>query len=134
MTASPKTILYVDDDADDREIFAEAIRHVSAGIEIVEAEHGLAALDYLYKTKAVQSSLPCLIVLDLNMPYLDGRETLRRIKADAILNAIPVIVFSSSKRPHDKALFNDMGIEFFTKPADHSLINTIATHMVNICS
>ena len=77
--------------------------------------------------------MPCLIVLDLNMPYLDGRQTCRRIKNEPRLDGIPIIVFTSSHNPNDKVLFESQGVEFITKPEDFSSLQAIVKHMLDVC-
>ena len=78
MSDNCKTILYVDDDADDREFLSIALKQASPQTQVVLAEHGVAALNYLNETSVRQAKLPCLIILDLNMPVLDGRQTFER--------------------------------------------------------
>jgi CheY-like chemotaxis protein len=103
-----KTILFVEDDEDDRELISEVINKVNSSVETIFAENGLHALNYLTGVKE-KSALPCLIVLDLNMPVLDGKETYRKIKDELKLEAVPVIIFTSSHNPNDKKLFSSMG-------------------------
>lgn len=124
-----KTILYVDDDEDDVELLTDAIRGIDPKVTIAIAKNGAEALTYL---QSVQK-LPCLIVLDLNMPYLNGKQTFDKIKADSSLQHIPVIVFSSSANPSDKATFNSLGIDFITKPHNFSAISEAAIRMLNNC-
>lgn len=133
MMADHKIILYVDDDADDREFLKEAIQRTNPEVEVALANNGLEALDYLSARKESNSQLPCLIILDINMPFLDGRETFERIKKEQRLRQVPVIVFSSSEKPADKQLFNSLGIEYFTKPTSLSYMNEIVAHMINVC-
>ena len=133
MKTHPKVILYVEDDADDREFLCEAIAKQNSEVKVILAENGLQALDHLCELKETNSQLPDLIVLDLNLPFLDGMETFERIKEDKALQKVPIIVFSSSARPADKALFNSLGIEFFTKPSDMSYFDTIVSHMIEVC-
>lgn len=126
------TILFVDDDADDREVLAEMIKEVSPGVNAVFAENGLQALKYLAEQKQA-AQLPCLVVLDLNMPYLDGRETLKRIREELNLGELPVIIFTSSQSPNDRSLFSSMGVEFITKPYTYSRMPPIVMHMSEFC-
>jgi len=133
MIAKQKIILYVDDDADDREFLCDAIHKANPEVEVVQAENGLEALDYLNSNKENHNRLPCLIVLDINMPLLDGKETFHCIKNDRVLQALPVIVLSSSEKPADKDLFNNLGVEYFTKPTNISYLSTIASRMVSVC-
>jgi len=131
MCDKEKFILYVDDDADDREMLTEAIHKADPMVKVKLAENGLQALQLLQETK--KSNLPCLIVLDLNMPFLDGKETFRRLKKDEELGDVPVLIFSSSEKPDDKTSFNRMGVEYYTKPTHLSHLDRIATHMVSLC-
>ena len=127
-----KTILFVDDDADDRDILADVLEIVNPKVNAVFAENGLKAIEYL-SDKMESSQLPCLIVLDLNMPLLDGKETFKKIRNELNLSSIPVIIFTSSHNPNDQILFRSLGIEFITKPDDFSQLNKIVDHMVSVC-
>ena len=131
MAEKEKLILYVDDDEEDREFLSMAVSNANPQVQLMTAENGLQALNYLQTARNTQ--LPCLIVLDLNMPFLDGRETCQRIKSDNLLQNIPMLIFSSSEKPDDKANFNQMGIEYLTKPSYIEQLNSIAKYMVSIC-
>lgn len=131
MAEKEKLILYVDDDEDDREFLTAAVSKANPDVQVKLAENGLQALEYLYAAR--NNGLPCLIVLDLNMPFLDGRETCRRIKTDEVLKNVPLVIFSSSEKPDDKKAFNQQGIEYFTKPIHVAQIHEVAVHMVSIC-
>lgn len=129
-----KTLLVVEDDADDRQLMLDAITQVNPFLNIVFAQNGLEAMDYLDQIKNDPSKMPCLIVLDLNMPYIDGKETFQRIRDNSSLSAIPVIIFTSSLNPADKALFEKSGVEFFSKPDHYSVMNEIVSHMLQVCT
>jgi CheY-like chemotaxis protein len=128
-----KTILFVDDDADDRDVLADVLKNTHPQVNAVFAENGLKAIQYL-SDKTQTSQLPCLIVLDLNMPILDGKETFKKIRDELNLGSVPVIIFTSSHNPTDRQLFSALGIEFITKPDDFSHLNKIVGHMVSVCS
>jgi CheY-like chemotaxis protein len=102
-------------------------------VEVALVNNGLEALDYLSARNEFNSQLPNLIVLDINMPFLDGRETFERIKRQQRLRNVPIIVFSSSEKPADKQLFNSLGIEYFVKPTSLSYMTQIVNHMIEIC-
>lgn len=127
-----KTILFVEDDADDREFLSVVVNEMNPAVNVVFAENGLKALEYLNERKE-KEQLPCLIVLDLNMPYLDGKETFKKIKQELQLDDVPIIIFTSSHNPNDRLLFTSMGIEFITKPDDFSYMNKIVSHMISVC-
>lgn len=128
-----KTILFVEDDEDDREFLLDAVKNVNPSVNVIFALNGMEALNCLQQRKT-QLQLPCLVVLDINMPLLDGKETYKKIKEDLQLDSVPIVVFTSSQNPNDKALFNQLGVEFISKPYDFSYMNEIVSHMISICS
>ena len=94
-------ILLVDDDPEDRAIIQEAMETIEAGDIIHFAENGEQALEIL--EQGVQTNqLPCIVVLDLNMPRLNGTETLRLIRANEQLKDISVVIYSTSINPLEK--------------------------------
>ena len=118
----PITILVCDDDEDDRMLTQQALEdaHVSNSVRFVE--DGEQLLDYLYQRNGYAGEMglaprPGLILLDLNMPKLDGREALRTIKTDPSLSDIPVVVLSTSHLDEDIARSYQLGVNsFITKP------------------
>jgi len=120
----PLTILLADDDADDRMMAAEALAEARIANPLVCVNDGAELLDYLLGTgKYVQCrpALPGLILLDLNMPRIDGREALRRIKQHPELRRVPVVVFTTSSGEEDIASSYDLGVNsFITKPVSFS--------------
>ncbi len=133
MKQNPKVVLYIDDDEDDREFLLEAFKEVNPEVEVVLVENGVKALDYLNTAKSNQTTLPNLIILDLNMPYLDGFQTFQRIKQEPELQSVPIVVFTSSENPKDKAMFKKLGVELITKPDNIIYMNQIASHMLSSC-
>jgi CheY-like chemotaxis protein len=130
MTGKLKTILYVEDDEDDREMLYDSIRHQNKKVNVDFAANGVEALTYLNENIETP---PCLIVLDLNMAFVDGREAFLRIKKNEQLSKLPIIIFTSSENPADKKYFDNQGIKFFSKPTDIKLLDSIAADMVNVC-
>src|SRR5690349_13128979 len=91
----PVVILMADDDADDRMLAQDAMHESGLGNPFFMVEDGQELMDFLkhegkYASRDVPR--PGLILLDLNMPRIDGREALRRIKSDPELRAIPVVI------------------------------------------
>ena len=122
-----KSIMFIDDDQDDVEIFSDALRNLDPGVEITVAENGLKALDLL------NNKLPGLIVLDLNMPFLDGKQTFEEIKANPKFGDVPIIIFTSSVNPADRMMFDTLGISFITKPDTVAGIDTVVGVMLDHC-
>lgn len=106
--------MVVDDDADDRHMFCEALHIVDDSVECVAAQDGAEALGLL---QAADSHLPDLIFLDLNMPRLNGHQCLSAIKKIGNLLHIPVIIYSTSKQQKDIDEAKSLGAAcFITKP------------------
>ncbi len=112
-------ILLAEDDPDDRLLLQEALQEGRLANELTCVEDGEELLDYLHQRGkwAGGAPRPGLILLDLNMPKLDGREALRAIKADPSLRQIPVVVLTTSKAEEDVLRSYDLGANsFITKP------------------
>ena len=108
-------ILIADDDADDRAIIRDAFANLKADYEYIFFENGDMLMAYLHNCG--ESQFPSLIMLDLNMPGKDGRESLKEIKSSKRLHTIPVIVFTTSSSQRDKAMSYNLGANcFVTKP------------------
>jgi len=122
----PITILICDDDEDDRMLTKQALEnaHISNNLRFVV--DGEQLLDYLYQRGEYAGELgkaprPGLILLDLNMPRMDGREALKLIKGDATLRDIPIVVLSTSGFDQDIIKSYQLGVNsFITKPVTFS--------------
>jgi len=118
----PITILICDDDEDDRMLAQQALEaaHISNAVNFVE--NGEQLLDYLYQRgeyagESGKAPRPGLILLDLNMPKMDGREALKMIKGDKTLHDIPVVVLSTSRLEQDLVRSYQLGVNsFIAKP------------------
>lgn len=109
-----KVFFIVDDDADDQELFIEAVNEVDNSIECLAASDCEEALDLL---KNRRIPLPDLIFLDLNMPRLNGKQCLAELKKQAHLKDIPVIIYSTSSEKRDIEETAQLGAaHFLTKP------------------
>ena len=95
-------VLLVDDNPDDRELALIAIRRLPQRLEVIEAADGLEALERLRPAVGDRvSPRPSLILLDVNMPRLDGKQFLRQLRADERLAKLPVVMFTTSTAPWD---------------------------------
>lgn len=127
------TVLCIDDDADDLKLLHEALMNSGNDFQVIEAHDGLEGIRRLHELKNA-GHLPCLIVLDVNMPRMDGRETFRRIRTDETLGSIPVVVFSTSSSHVDKLFFSGENVEYITKPVSVEPLEEIASRMLRHCS
>jgi CheY-like chemotaxis protein len=108
-----RELLIVDDDEEDRELFALAVKSIAPKIQCHEAEDGEHALAYLATCKRH----PDYIFLDLNMPKLNGMQILEKLKKDPALKKIPVVIYTTSKTKSDEQKTRKLGaVHFITKP------------------
>jgi CheY-like chemotaxis protein len=116
----PLTILLADDDEEDRELARDALQDSRLANEMKFVVDGQDLLDYLRhqgRWSEEDAPRPGIILLDLNMPKMDGREALAEIKADESLRRIPVVVLTTSKDEADVLSTYDLGVSsFITKP------------------
>jgi CheY-like chemotaxis protein len=117
----PITIVVADDDEEDRMLTSLALKRSRLANEVYFCIDGVDLLDYLNRSgrwsKPGDAPRPGVILLDLNMPRMDGREALSKIKADPALRTIPTIVLTSSKAEEDIVSSYDLGVNsFITKP------------------
>lgn len=131
--AKERIVLYADDDQDDLLFLTDALHSIDPSIQVVEATDGLQALSYLNEVKVDKKSLPCLNILDLNMPKMGGKELLGVIKEDEVLQNIPTVIFTTyAAASHDK-FFKEHGSDCITKPKDlHDYID-IAYKLLSYC-
>jgi two-component system response regulator len=116
-------ILLVEDNPDDLEMTLHALREAKIANRIQVARDGAEALDFLFCERAFavrkMEDKPRMILLDLKLPKVDGREVLARIKGDARTRSIPVIVLTSSKEQNDVVESYHLGVNsYIVKPVD----------------
>ena len=127
------TILCVDDDADDLLLLRETLKGGQEDYYILEAHNGRQALDILHRLKTSDAP-PCLIILDINMPVLNGKETLSIIKRDEILKSVPVVVFTTSGSEADQRFCQTHGVEMITKPPNFQTFKLVVQRLLQFCA
>ena len=119
-------MLIIDDDEDDRFFMEQAFKADSPATQLYLAPDGQQALDLLHSARP----LPDVILLDLNMPGLNGFETLERLKQLAPYQPIPVVMLTTSEAPADQEQCRRLGAtEFITKPTSYSGLVAIAARI-----
>ena len=118
-------VLVAEDDEDDSLLIREALAENGLNWELHYVTDGLELMDYLRRCanrdQPGAPPFPDLILLDLNMPRKDGRETLREISANPLFRNIPIAVLTTSSEPDDVRLCRSLGAgTFFTKPSAYS--------------
>lgn len=127
MSSSSRKILLVDDDPDDQYLTQRALKSIGLDIEISSAENGKELLEFLQSHASQPDLLPDLILLDLNMPEMDGISTMRALRKVKVPKRIYLVVFSTSSSSIDIKEAYDQGADFFlTKPGNFTeLTNSI---------
>ena len=115
-----KRVLLVEDSPNDAELTLEAFSESGLANEVVWVKDGQEALDYLYKEGAYNErpdGLPAVVLLDLKLPKVDGLQVLERVKKDAALRALPVVMLTSSNEESDLARSYGLGVNaYVVKP------------------
>lgn len=131
-SSTQKIILHIDDDEDDRIMVHEAIKELDSNIIVKQADSGQAGIDLLKQAKQL-NNVPCLIILDLNMPGMDGKQALKELKKDDVLASIPIVLFSTSSSPLDKMFADKERVALITKPSSTAAIRLIIKKILEHC-
>jgi two-component system, response regulator len=121
-TYEPVEILLVEDNPDDAEITLRALKRANFANNVQWLEDGEEGMDFLFSEGPYLNQpppRPCVMLLDIKMPKVDGIEVLRRIKADKRTRSIPVVMLTSSKEETDLVRSYDLGVNsYLVKPVD----------------
>jgi CheY-like chemotaxis protein len=124
MMTAIRSILLAEDNANDVELTLAALEHNRVANEVVVVRDGAEALDYLYCRNGFSNRAPdnpCLVLLDLKMPKVDGLEVLRQVKGDPRLRSIPVVMLTSSREEQDLVRTYGLGVNaYVVKPVEFS--------------
>lgn len=115
--SAPTRLLQIEDNPEDVDLFSLALRKFALSLEVIVASDAEQAFSYLRRTS---DSVPTdLILLDLNLPKMDGRDVLAEIKRDERLKVIPVLVFTTSNSNNDVRACYHLGAAcYFVKPVE----------------
>ncbi len=115
-----KVVLLVEDDEDNRDLVAFVIARSRMDVELVLAENGQEALDKSF------AKVPDLILMDMQMPVMDGWQAVPILKADDRTKNVPIIAFTAQAKPEDRQRAREMGcIDYYAKPMDPEELLTL---------
>jgi two-component system, cell cycle response regulator DivK len=115
-----KVVLLVEDDEDNRDLVSFVIARSRMDVNLVIAENGQEAIDKAF------AEPPNLILMDMQMPVMDGWQAVPILKADSRTKDIPVIAFTAQAKPEDKQRAREMGCsDYYTKPMDPEELLTL---------
>src|SRR5256885_15922252 len=115
-------VVYVDDDPDDRSLFKEAFHSIHE-YDLVTLVNGFELL--LFLKQRSENELPSLIVLDINMPVMNGLESLSLLKSNESFKNVPVVMFATSANPRDIDYCKVLGTDILIKPRKYGEIRNI---------
>jgi len=129
-----KIILLIEDNQDDVELTLRSFKQHGISNEVIVAQDGVEALDYLFALGAYsgrdKNIIPAVILLDLNLPKIDGLEVLRRIRANELTRLIPVVILTSSKEENDIITGYKSGANsYIRKPVDFVQFSKAILHL-----
>jgi CheY-like chemotaxis protein len=137
----PVRIVVADDDADDRMMINDAFEESKLGNPVDFVEDGLQLLEYLNRrgkyAHLAGQPYPGFVLLDLNMPRMDGRTVLKEIKASAQFHRIPIVVLTTSKAEEDIVKTYNLGVNsFICKPVSFDklvdIVKTVGHYWIEI--
>ena len=127
------TILLVEDDPGHARLIEKNLRRSNVASTIIKASDGQQAIDYLLSEgqhAGSKHASPLLVLLDLNMPILDGYQVLKRMKADERTKRIPVIILTTTDDAREVSRCYDLGCNVYvTKPVDHEQFTQAARNL-----
>ncbi|RYD95039.1 MAG: response regulator [Sphingobacteriales bacterium] len=123
------TVIFVDDDPDDGGLLHDAFQQCGCTAELIELRSGAEFLSLMDLRRG--NPPPDLVLLDLNMPVLDGWETLRRFRSVFPAYTVPVIMYTTSASPLDREKGVEQGVEVVTKPSSIREIYHFAERLVS---
>lgn len=133
MFQQQKFILLADDDQEDIELLSEVLLDIEKDIHLYSVSNGRMVLDFLHRTK--DGELPTLIVLDYNMPGMNGAEVLEQLCKDVRYQNIPKIIWSTSNNgSYIKECLEKGATTYFVKPATHKNLKEQAQQMIKMCA
>jgi CheY-like chemotaxis protein len=120
-----KFILYADDDIDDQDMMRELLQQIAPDVQLVSKDNGENLLRFVDELPD-DANLPALVILDLNMPGLDGIETLTRLKEIERYKHVPALIFTTAVNDIDKQrAFSSGATAFVNKPSSYKDLQVI---------
>jgi CheY-like chemotaxis protein len=126
-------IVYADDDPDDLSLVRDSFNKYSRNVDLVTFEEGYGLVRYLASRSSLEAA-PCLIIIDINMPGMNGKDTLLKLREIDRYRDTPVVLFTTSSQPEDKAFARAHGAGFMTKPLTYNQMDLITDQFIEHCT
>lgn len=125
----PVNILLIEDDSDDVELFTDALKRNQQAHSIELLQDGMSAVNWLSETE----NCPDVVVMDMNLPRLHGRDVIRHIRSKALFDKVPVVVLTTSSASEDRNYVLAQGATaFIVKPSTLDGLLEMARQVVSI--
>ena len=124
-------IIFADDDADDLELITGFFKQYNRNINVLEFKDGREVLKFL--DDFALNAAPLLIILDINMPRLNGKETLAAIRKHPKYQYIPVVIYSTSNNPFDEEYCRRLGASWVSKSSTIEGVKQVAKVLAEFC-
>lgn len=125
-------VIFADDDADDLELITGFFKQYNRNINVLEFKDGSEVLKFL-DDFASSTSTPLLIVLDINMPRLNGKETLAAIRKHHRYQYIPVVIYTTSTNAKDEEYCRQLGASWVSKSSNIEGVKQVAKVLAEFC-
>lgn len=132
MKQPKRLVLYADDDPDDLEFVRESFEDHVKDIRLITFNNAVELLRFIHTKK--DETVPCLIILDVNMPGLNGKEALRLLRDMNGYEDVPVILFTTSTSPHDAGFAKSYDAGFISKPLNTRQMDMIIEKFLDRCN
>lgn len=126
-------IVYADDDEDDLDFVVASFARYATELEVCAFQSGYAAYNFLLQSET-SGQKPCLIILDINMPGMSGKELLTILRGHPFFDDTPIILFTTSNLESDAAFAKRHKAGFITKPIGSAQMEVIAEEFLSHCS
>ncbi len=130
---SKNIVLYADDDIDDLQLVKDAFNRYASNVEVVMVNDGSEAISYLNNLSQFDPT-PCLVILDINMPRMTGKEALIKLRQLDRFETVPVMLFTTSSLPSDIEFARRYKAGFLTKPIDIRQMDVITDQFIEHCT
>ena len=127
-----RLVLYADDDLDDLQFVRESFAEHAADIQLHTFPGAIELLEYIANKKS--DLAPCLIILDINMPRLDGKTALKLLRNIHGYENIPVVLFTTSMSPHDAVFAHGYNASFISKTLTSWQMDAITKNFLDHCN
>jgi CheY-like chemotaxis protein len=133
MMRQPFIVLMADDDIEDIEMVEDAIKSLRSDVQFHKVMNGKAVLKFL--DERTHSQLPCLIILDYNMPELNGSQVLAALCQHLRYQSISKVIFSTSNAPqHIKECRDNGALDYFVKPTNTKELEKVVEKLMTYCN